>query len=105
MLIDAHHHLESRPDYMDELLAASQELKIDKVCLFGAGRQHLQYGLADNVGSASDRPGVLGIDCGEWEEGVIFPSYQIRKLVTDESLSEGSEIVHSGLWRVLEGKI
>ncbi len=48
MIIDAHHHLLTEPGYLDRLVASCRKLSIDKVCLFGAGRQFLQYGIANN---------------------------------------------------------
>ena len=48
MVVDAHHHLLTQSGYVDRLLSACDEVGVDRVCLFGAGSQHLQYGIAGN---------------------------------------------------------
>ncbi|MFA5646084.1 MAG: amidohydrolase family protein [Candidatus Ratteibacteria bacterium] len=48
MVIDAHHHLQKDPDYAKRLAEQSMRLKIDKTCVFGAGRRSLEYGMAAN---------------------------------------------------------
>ena len=48
MIIDAHHHLLTEPNYAQTLVSVCDDLGIDKVCLFGAGPQHYQYGIAGN---------------------------------------------------------
>ena len=62
MLIDAHHHLLSSPGYLDNLASSCAEAGIGKVCLFGAGRQHEQYGIGDNdavLRAAESRPELI----------------------------------------------
>jgi len=75
MIIDAHHHLLTEPGYLDRLADACAELNIDKVCLFGAGRQHLQYGITDNAAvldAMAKRPELI-VPFAVFELGVDNP--------------------------------
>jgi len=48
MIIDAHHHLESSPDYLERLASNCQRAGVNKVCLFGVSGNAADYGLASD---------------------------------------------------------
>lgn len=48
MIIDAHHHMTTSPDYADRLAAECLRLGVDRVCLFSGGKRAASLGLADN---------------------------------------------------------
>jgi len=48
MIIDAHHHLRIDRGYADKLADECNRLGIERVCLFGAGKVSVHYGIAGN---------------------------------------------------------
>ncbi|PIU50926.1 hypothetical protein COS91_07090 [Candidatus Desantisbacteria bacterium CG07_land_8_20_14_0_80_39_15] len=49
MIIDAHHHLETRGGYLKGLVSECRRLGVKKVCLFGAGEMSSSYNMASNT--------------------------------------------------------
>jgi len=48
MIVDAHHHLMSEPEYAERLAEECARLGIARVCVFNAGHRSLEYGIASN---------------------------------------------------------